>query len=317
MNAWLLDNQTVKLGTKAIPEPNDYTVLIKNSAIGINPVDWKLIDGRLGNFSKNHIPGVDGVGTIVKVGTKVLNLSIGTRVAYHTDLTKDGSFSEYTLVDARALIPVPNLLNDISAAAFPCPGLTAWQSVQKLPKISGKKILVNGAGGAVGSLITQILVAHGAKVYAVASQKRHKQLAQLGVVQSFDYRDDNWFESLFDNQKFYAVFDMVNGISATKLAQLLEFYGHIISVQDRVEKSPFAPFTTSISLHEIALASQHLYGSDQQWYELVQAGFNLLSQISMNALVLPQIKTVQFSEIKRTLEMLKQNNDGQKYIAYI
>lgn len=132
MNAWLYSNQQIKIGKKAIPELDDYSVLVKNRAIGLNPVDWKLIAGHLGHFDNNYIPGVDGVGDIIAVGKKVSHLNINSRVAYHTDLRKDGSFSEYTKVNARAVISVPSGLSDIAAAAFPCPVLTAWQAVLKL-----------------------------------------------------------------------------------------------------------------------------------------------------------------------------------------
>src|SRR5690606_32999752 len=188
------------------------------------------------------------------------HLRVGTRVAYHTNLRKDGSFSEYALVDARALLPVPDGLSDVAAAAFPCPVLTAWQAVQKLPVIAGKVILVNGAGGAVGSVICQLLAQRGAKVYATASPRHHAFLAQAGVVQAVDYRQEHWVER-FAGMQFYAAFDTVSGDSAQQLAAMLEYYGHLVCIQDRLNASPVAPFSTCISLHEIALAAQHSYGS--------------------------------------------------------
>ncbi|WP_392562410.1 zinc-binding dehydrogenase [Orbus sturtevantii] len=314
MNAWLYSNNTIKLARKAIPTVGEHSVLVKNSAIGLNPVDWKLIAGNLGHFNENLIPGVDGMGTIIAVGKHVPQLRINSRVAYHTDLRQDGSYSEYTLVDGRALIPVPDGISDIAAAAFPCPGLTAWQAVQKLPQLSGKRILVNGAGGAVGRIICQLLIALGAKVYAVASEKHHALLSQIGAVQCVDYHHRHWLDAL-STIRFYAAFDMVNGESAARLAPLLEYYGHLVSIQDRVDKSPLPPFTASISLHEIALAAQHVYGSDQQWQQLMQAGHHLLQQIQVGALSLPTIESVSFKQIDKALDNLKNRNDGTKYVA--
>lgn len=314
MNAWLWNNNKITLATKAVPTIGDYSVLVKNTAIGINPVDWKLIEGNLGSLSQDYIPGVDGTGTIIAVGDKVQHLELGARVTYHTDLRRDGSFSEYTAVDARALLPVPSCVNNVAAAAFPCPGLTALQAVQKLPEIIGQRILVNGAGGAVGNFICQLLTQQGAKVYAVASAKRHEVLKQIGVIQCIDYHNKNWLNEL-STTRFFAAFDMVNGESAAKLAPLLEYYGHLISVQDRVDSSPVAPFTTSISIHEIALAALHAYGTNAQWHKLIQGGIALLKQIEIGQLTLPSIKTVPFNKIDSALEKLKTNNDGTKYIA--
>lgn len=314
MQAWLLNQQQIRLGRKTRPSPTGATVLVKNRAIGLNPVDWKLIDGRLGHFDTDTIPGVDGMGVIAAVGDAASHLRVGTRVAYHTDLRKDGSFSEYTLVDARALLPVPDGLSDVAAAAFPCPVLTAWQALQKLPAIAGKTILVNGAGGAVGSAICQLLAQRGAKLYATASPRRHAFLAQAGVVQAVDYRDERWAER-FAGMRFYAAFDTVSGDSARGLAAMLEYYGHLVCIQDRLDASPVAPFSSCISLHEIALAAQHGHGSDAQWSELVAAAAQLLQQVQQGKLVLPAIQTVAFEQLDSALARLKANNDGSKYVA--
>lgn len=316
MNAWLWNNNKITKGVKRIPCLEAHMVLVKNIAIGINPVDWKLIEGYLGAVSKNYIPGVDGMGTIAALGKKVQHFKIGSRVTYHTDLRKDGSFSEYTAVDARALIPVPDAVSDIAAAAVPCPGLTAQQAIDKLPELVGQSILVNGAGGAVGHFVCQLLVQQGAKVFAVASAKHHPSLKQIGVIQSVDYHDKNWLESL-SSIKFYAAIDMVNSESAKELAPLLAYYGHLVTVQGRVESSPIPRFTTSISLHEVALAALHAHGSDIQWFKLIQKGINLLKQVEIGQLILPSIETVSFNDIDQALEQLKTNNDGTKYIALV
>lgn len=321
MQAWGYNQKQIELINIKIPTALENTVLIKNEAIGLNPVDWKIIAGKLDDRPRHYIPGVDAAGTIVQLGEHTQHLKIGTRVAYHTDLTKNGSFSEYTMVNARALMTIPDDLDEITAAAFPCPGLTAWQAIEKLPKIDGKKILVNGAGGAVGSLITQLLIQKGAKVCAIASHKRHAKLEKWGAKQLIDYHEPHWYELLLQsltlnpNERFYAAFDLINGGSAAKLAPLLEYYGHLISIQDRIEIAPLPAFTTSISLHEIALASQHIYGSNQQWRELTYHGNQLLQQIAVGNIVPPNIQTIPFHKIDIALEKLKYRNDGTKYVA--
>ncbi len=104
-------------------------------------MDWKLIEYGHSNWQDGQVPGVDGMGTIVALGANVSHLRPGARVAYHTDLRHHGSFARHTRVPARALLPVPDALSDEAAAALPCPGLTAWQALAKLPRLHGKRCL--------------------------------------------------------------------------------------------------------------------------------------------------------------------------------
>lgn len=305
---------------KMLAELGDDQVLIENRAIGLNPVDWKLMAVPPDAWQDMQIPGVDGMGVIAATGKNAAHLRLGTRVAYHTDLRFDGSFARHTIVSARALIVVPDSVSDASAAAFPCPGLTAWQAMRRVPYLEGENVLVSGAGGAVGGILAQLLAQAGAKVYVTASPRHHDALITGGVVRVFDYHDALWQQALsrsLGEQSLYAAFDTVNQQSAISLADLLGYYGHLVCVQDRIEQSPLPAFTTSISLHEIALAAIHPYGSHKQWGELVQAGEEMLKQVSCGQLVLPRIQTVAFNEIPQALEQLMQNNDGTKYVAVI
>lgn len=303
-----------------IPTLQDDQVLIENHVIGLNPVDWKLMSGFGDAWKKDQIPGVDGMGIAIAAGKNTKHIRLGARYTYHTDLRFNGSYSHHTIVSAKALMAVPEQLSDELAAAFPCPGLTAWQSLQKTPIVMGENVLINSAGGAVGSILTQLLIAAGAKVYATASPHHHQKLINEGVISAFDYRDDNWQSKLRKQlglQNIYSIYDTVNGESANALASLLGYYGHLVCIQDRVNQAPLPAFTTSISLHEIALASIHAFGTDRQWAQLISAGEKLLHQIARKELILPTIETISFEDIPTALATLKQKNNGIKYVATV
>lgn len=298
----------------------DHQVLIENKVIGLNPVDWKLISGFAKEWKQGQIPGVDGMGIVVAVGKNMRHIRIGSRYMYHTDLRFHGSYSHHTVVDGRALIAVPDRLSSICAAAVPCPVLTAWQAFQKTSYLAGENVLVSGAGGSVGSILTQLLCNAGAKVFVTASPHHHQDWHRYGVIAAFDYHDPNWklhLQGQLAGQPLYAAYDTVSGQNASDIASLLGFYGHLVCIQDRIEKAPLPAFTTSISFHEIALASTHAFGSDQQWARLVQEGYQLLVQIADHKLSLPPINMVQFDALPEALNKLKQNNDGTKYVACI
>lgn len=125
------DPAALRLEERALPAPGVGEVLVRNEAIGLNPVDWKALGGP--SIRSGHVPGVDGAGVVAAVGEGVPAEWLGRRVAYHGDLRRHGSFAEYTLLPRRVLMRLPDALAFEAAAAFPCPGLTAWRALDKLP----------------------------------------------------------------------------------------------------------------------------------------------------------------------------------------
>lgn len=311
---------SLSLGHTELPELNGDDIVVANRVIGLNPVDWKFIAQPFNLWEPGHIPGVDAMGTIVAVGNRVRHLRIGSRVCYHTNLRTNGSFSHHTVISAKAAIPVPESVSDEAAAAIPCPGLTAWQAMKKAPDLKGKRVLVSGAGGSVGSILTQLLIEQGALVYATASEVNHARLGHWGVVAAFDYSQSDWRQRLrqqLGSHALHAAFDMVSGEHAATLAPLLGYYGHLVCVQDRVNASPVGAFTTCLSLHEIALGAMHQHGSDAQWAELVQAGQGLLERVGSGALTLPPFDVSPFDALPESLMRLKRNDRAIKYLIKI
>lgn len=303
----------------SLPElPPDY-VLVQNQIIALNPVDWKFILWEHGLWKTGHVPGVDGMGIVLKAGA---NSSIrpGTRVCYHTNLRQSGSFSYYAQVPAKALIPIPDHISNEAAAALPCPGLTAWQAMKKIPETGGRDVLVSGAGGSVGRFLTQLLLQNNARVHVTANLRHKDMFLEWGVSRVLDYRDQDWHETLkhsLGNRGLYAAFDMVSGSHAASLAPLLAYYGHLVCVQDRLEKPPLEAFSTCLSLHEIALGAMHQHGSNQQWSELIGAGEQMLYQIGRGELILPPLIMDNFDALPNRLADLKENRQYGKYLIRI
>lgn len=295
-------------------------VLVQNTVIGLNPVDWKLIEWGYADWKSGIVPGVDGSGIILATGKNMSHLRIGTRVCYHTDLSKDGSFSTHTVVPGRALMSIPDKISDESAASFPCPSLTAWQAFQKIPDVGGKNVLVSGAGGSVGYFLTQLLLEANARVYITASAKHHNEFLKMGVVNAVDYNLKDWKSTIMKslNSNFFdAAFDTVSGDHAKLLAPMLGYYGHLVAIQDRIEENPLSAFTTCISLHEIALAAIHKYGSSQQIASLMRDGEFLLHQIGTGALRLREYSIEKFENLPNHLAMMKKNHNQVKYLIKI
>ena len=120
-----------------IGAPGDDEVLVATRAIGLNPVDWKFMAMDSELWQAGQIPGVDASGEVIACGANVSHVSPGDRIAVHTTLAGPGTFSKRLRVPARAVMRLPVTLGFNDAAAFPCPALTAWLAIDKLPVKAG------------------------------------------------------------------------------------------------------------------------------------------------------------------------------------
>lgn len=307
----------LQLIRKPLLEPRPGEVLVANRALALNPVDWKIIEWGHPAWKTGHVPGVDGAGIVVACGAGV-PIEPGSRVAYHQSLERDGSFAEYCLLDAATVLTVPSALDVTVAASLPCPGLTAWQALEKVPLTGPNDVLVIGAGGAVGLLLVQLAVQAGYRVWATAATKHHEHLKALGAVGVFDYRDADWQQTLqvrLGERRLNAVFDTVSGTHAAALAPLLGYNGHLVCIQDRQETAPLPAFSTAISLHEVALNSFHAYASLSDRQRLRLAGEHLLEGVLSGRLTTPKRQVFEFRNLPQALHALKQGGEGGKWVA--
>ncbi|TLD82536.1 alcohol dehydrogenase catalytic domain-containing protein [Helicobacter trogontum] len=301
LEGYVFKNHSLSLIQKDLRALNDDEVLIKNQAISLNPVDWKVIK------NEQTFIGVDGMG--VAISAQDSRIQIGARYAYHCDLKHDGSFADYTIVKAKALIPITQHTNNLLAAAMPCPGLSAFQAIEKIPNIFGKEVLVNGAGGMLGKILVSLLILQGAKVSTISSKIHHQALLQQGVLNCFDYSAD------ITSSRFDVIFDTTG--KADELLGLLKYYGHIVAILGRVNKNNIEAFSTCPSLHEIALGAIHSYGDDKDFSHLISNATKLYTLALENKLLLPKFEVIDFDAIPQALNSLKEGIQGIKFIATI
>ncbi|ROS09910.1 zinc-binding alcohol dehydrogenase family protein [Raoultella sp. BIGb0399] len=144
-----------------LPEPvaAGHDLLIEIKAISVNPVDTKVRAGFTGDTPR--VLGWDAVGVVKSVGEAVTLFTPGDEVWYAGALGRAGSNSEFQLVDERLVALKPRSLDNASAAALPLTAITAWEllfdrlGVQEGGN-SGDTLLIVGAAGGVGSILTQL-----------------------------------------------------------------------------------------------------------------------------------------------------------------
>jgi len=281
-------------------------VLVRNRAIGLNPVDWKVLDTQL-----DKVPGVDGAGDVVALGPDVDRRWLGARVAYHQSLKQPGSFAEYTPLAAQVLMRLPDALSYTAAAAFPCPALTAFQALEKIPPRPGAPLLIAGAGGSVGHYLVQLAHARGFEVITASHERHWPRLQKLGASQCLGDALMQW------RQPYYAIIDAVGADQAARLSLALQANGHLVCIQGRVEQWPNAPFGRAISLHEVALGALHQHGDAAQWQALTQHGERMLQGISQGTLLGESILTFPFAALPQQLLALQHRNFTGKQVIEI
>ncbi|MBY6207809.1 MULTISPECIES: alcohol dehydrogenase catalytic domain-containing protein [Halomonas] len=273
-------------------------VIVDTRAIGLNPVDWKFIAMESRLWQPGQIPGVDAAGVVIDAGPGVDHLAPGDRIAVHTSLAGPGTFATRLRLPARAVMRLPDGIDFITAAAFPCPVLTAWQAIEKLPVTTGAHLLVSGGSGSVGRIIVQLAKARGFHVIAMSSPERHELLYALGADEAISSPHQL-------TAPLFAVIDTVNGEHARQLSQHLGANGHVVCVQDRLDGPVAPPFERALSQHEVALGALHMTGTDQDWQALVNAGETLLNQVAEGALSLSDVAVDEFDALPTRLSELK------------
>ena len=180
------------------PYPKDDEVLVKVYAVSINDWDLGLMQGDFINRMlngllkpKRKILGSDIAGRIEAVGKNVTRFKTGDDV--YGDLSGDwGGFAEYTCAREKALALKPASMSFEEAAAIPQAAMLAVQGLIDKGKIHrGQKILINGAGGGVGSFAVQIARLYGVEVTGVDSTGKLDMLSSMGFDHVIDYtRED-------------------------------------------------------------------------------------------------------------------------------
>ncbi|MEW6483818.1 MAG: zinc-binding alcohol dehydrogenase family protein [Pseudomonadota bacterium] len=173
------------------PQPSGHDLLVKIKAISVNPIDTKVRQSD--NPSSPKVLGWDACGVVEAVGDSVTLFSPGDEVFYAGSLIRPGTYAEYHLVDERITGRKPATLSAAEAAALPLTSLTAWELLFDRLQVGGgqgKSLLIVGAGGGVGSILTQLASRlTGLTVIGTASRPETQQWVEsLGADHVIDHR---------------------------------------------------------------------------------------------------------------------------------
>lgn len=214
------------------PVPRDGEVLIKVRAASVNPLDWRLMNGKPAILRlffglrkpKQGRPGVDVAGEVEAVGRNVTQFKPGDEVFGACS----GAFAEYACAAESKLVMKPENVTFEQSASVNVAGLTALQGLRDKGKIqSGSKVLVNGAAGGVGTFAVQIAKTFGADVTGVCSTRNLDLVRSIGADEVIDYTQNNFTTS---NQRYDLILDCVGNHSFSACRRVLNPEGRLVGV---------------------------------------------------------------------------------------
>jgi NADPH:quinone reductase-like Zn-dependent oxidoreductase len=229
-----------KLERMELPEPKlpPDAVKIRIRAAGVNPVDWKLREGRLEPAFPHFfpvVPGWDAAGVVEAIGPGVVEVAPGDEVfAYcRKHFVGEGTYAEYVTVPVTFVARKPSRLSFEEAGAIPLAGLAAYQALFFGAGLTaGETVLVYGASGGVGGFAVQIAVSAGAEVIAVAREENREYVLGLGAYEVLDYSERDVVDAVRElvPDGVDVVLDVIGGETLARAVDAVRDEGRIVSI---------------------------------------------------------------------------------------
>jgi NADPH:quinone reductase-like Zn-dependent oxidoreductase len=220
----------MKLVERPEPQPAINDVVVQVHASGFVPTElaWPSTwTDRLNRDRTPSIPGHELAGVITALGYGTAGLSVGQRVFGLADWYRGGTLAEYVAVEARNLAPLPGDVDFTVGASLPISGLTAWQGLFQHGRLrAGQRVLVHGAAGAVGSMVTQLAREAGAYIIGTGRAADRQTVLDFGAQEFVDLENG----ALEDVGEVDLVFDVIGGEIGKRSAGLIRAGGTLVSI---------------------------------------------------------------------------------------
>jgi len=230
-------SEVVEINNNApVPSISQGQILVEVYAAGVNPVDWKIREGYMQEMVPLKFPatlGGDFSGVVIETGAGVSEFKKGDEVYGQASALRggSGSFAEFVSTDTKVVSRKPKKVDHLKAAALPLVGVSAWQAlVEHIGLSKGKKILIHGGAGGIGTMAIQLAKYLGAYVSTTVNAKDMEYARELGADEAIDYKDQ-YFEKMLHG--YDAVFDTVGGETYERSFAVLKKGGIIVSMLEQ------------------------------------------------------------------------------------
>ena len=221
----------LQLADAGRPEVGADDVLVRVRAAALNPADWHFLRGdplvaRLMGVGltkpKARVAGIDAAGVVERVGANVRGVRNGEEVLGFCR----GAFAEYACAAAGLVVPKPAGLTFEQAAAVPVAATTALRGIRDVGQVkAGQQVLINGAGGGVGTYAVQIAAALGAEVTGVCSTRNVELVRSIGAAHVIDYTREDFTGG---RSRYDVILDNVSSLPLARLRRALAPKGILV-----------------------------------------------------------------------------------------
>jgi NADPH2:quinone reductase len=218
---------------RPMPQPGPGEVLIKVAAAGINRPD---VVQRKGGYppppGAPDIPGLECAGTVAAVGPGTERFKPGDAVCA---LVAGGGYADYCLAPEPQVLPVPEGLSFVEAAALPETFFTVWSNVFDRGRLAaGESLLVHGGTSGIGTTAIQLAAALGARVFATAgSAEKCKACLDLGADIAINYREEDFvarIKEATERRGVDVILDMIGGSYTPRNLDALAVEGRLVQI---------------------------------------------------------------------------------------
>lgn len=247
-----------------VPVPKAGQVLVRVRATTVNDYDWSMVTGRPRVYRlffgllrpRKPIPGMELAGTVESLGPNATKWRVGDKVYGDVSNGGLGTFAEFVAVPESELRRIPEGLSFTEAAAIPHALELAYQAVVEIGQLKpGDRVLINGAGGGVGTFALQLCKQQGCTVWGVDTGEKLKTMSAMGFDRVIDYKQQD-FTTL--GERFDLIVDPKTKRSASELVRALLPNGRYVTVggdPGRLIALLFSRWFGQSNMHILALKS--------------------------------------------------------------
>ncbi|HEY8815200.1 MAG TPA: NAD(P)-dependent alcohol dehydrogenase [Candidatus Dormibacteraeota bacterium] len=302
------------------PTVADGDVLVRVRAASANALDWHYMRGepRVMRMSsglrkpKQESVGVDFAGTVETVGSNVKQFKPGDEVFGG----RTGAFADYVCVpEGKQIVLKPANVTFEEAAAVPVAGITALQALRDGGHVAaGQHVLINGAGGGVGTFAVQIAKSFGARVTGVSNTSNMEMLSEIGADEVIDYSTQDFTKS---ETRYDLMLDIAGNRSWSECRRVLHPKSGYVIVGGLSKKPWLGPLTHSAALSIASLgASQHVV--PLFFAKLAQGDLTVLQGLLESGKVKPVIdRTYSLSEAPEAIRYLEAGHARGKVVITV
>lgn len=225
--------EVLKVAEVAMPQLRPHDLLVRTHAAGVNRADLTHRKGGYGrpDFGDSSIMGLEIAGEVMAVGEAVSGYTVGDRVM---GIVGGGAYAEFSRIDYRMAMPIPDNLGYIQAAAITEVFVTAHEALINLGKLTaGETVLIHAGAGGVGGAAVQLAHASGARVLTTVKAENHPQVRELGADYMIDYENEDFVQvvnQVTEGKGVNLILDFIGAPYFERNINALDFGGRLIQI---------------------------------------------------------------------------------------